>query len=109
MAFMFISCIDLRKATVSSSLHTDLVFLSAAIFSILGGAEASVDVSQVTCFMYIMIYSLSLFPLHFVAFCFYWCINFSSSAKRKKPFLRYYEGFFVQIFASPGPQNYLQG
>ncbi len=69
MAFMFVPCIDLRKVTVSSSLQ----------ISLFSGAEASVDI-EVSCFI---IYSLSLFPLHFVAFRFYRYINFSTSAKCK--------------------------
>ena len=34
MTLMFVSCINLRKVTVSSSLHTDLMFSSAAIINI---------------------------------------------------------------------------
>jgi hypothetical protein len=34
MTLMFASCINLRKVTVSSSLHTDLMFSSAAIINI---------------------------------------------------------------------------
>ncbi len=34
MAFMFVSCIHLRKVTVSSLLHTDLMFSSATMFSV---------------------------------------------------------------------------
>lgn len=51
------SCIHLRHITVSSSLHTDLMFSSAAIYILFSGAEASLD-ARVTCFMYVMIYML---------------------------------------------------
>lgn len=37
-------CINVRKATVSSSHHTDLMFSSANIFHLVSGAEALVDV-----------------------------------------------------------------
>ena len=39
---MFVSCINLRKVTVSSSLHTDLMVSSAAIINI---ENAHVDVN----------------------------------------------------------------
>lgn len=60
------SCICLRKVTVSSSLHADLMF-------------------SVTCFMYVISCSLTLFRLHFVTFCCYWYTNFTS-AKRENCF-----------------------
>ncbi len=66
-AFMFVSCIVLKNVTVSSLLPTNLILF--------GGAEASLD-GEVTCFLFVMIYPLSLFPLHFFAFCFYWYTNF---------------------------------
>lgn len=40
--------------------------------------------------MYVIIYSLSLFPLYFVAVCFYWYTNFPKSAKRRN-FWQYFE------------------
>lgn len=64
MTFMLVSCIHSRNAAVSSWLRTNRMFLSAALFSLLSGAEASVDV-WATRFVCVIIYSLSLFPLHF--------------------------------------------
>lgn len=59
-------------------------------FFFIFGAEAAVIV-WVTYFKHLMINSLSLFPLHFVAFCSYWYFNFSTSAK-----------FFLQLQSMQG-------
>ena len=80
IAFVVVSCIYLRKVTVS----VPLFFSSATIspFFFCSGVKASVD-TEVKVFMRVMIYSLSPFPLHFVVLCFYWYTNFSTSAKHE--------------------------
>lgn len=87
IAFMFILCINLQNVAVSSSHHTELMFLSTDIFHLSNRAEASVDI-YVTCFMFVMIYSLNLFSLHFVTFSFYQYTKFSTSPS-VKTFLSY--------------------
>ena len=68
----------LWSITASSSLHTDLKFSLAAIFKcfyLISGAQNSFNM-KVMCFIYIMTYLLSLFPLHIFAFGFIDTPNF---------------------------------
>ncbi len=83
MAFIFVSCIHSKKVTVSS-LHTDLMFFACRRFSSLQWTFKS----HASC---AMIYSLSPFPLNFVAFCIYQHTNFSTL------FSSFHSGFFMCI------------
>lgn len=72
MPFLFVSGINLRKVTVSSSLRAALVFSAAALFHLVSGAKASADVSWL------------IKPLS-VALCRIWLLTtvFSSSHEHK--------------------------
>lgn len=82
--YLHLSCINFRKNIVSLLLYTYLMLLSSAV----------------TCFMYNLIYSLSLFLLHFVTFWFYQYTNISTSVKWKKHFMWIFHFFSLFIFIS---------
>ncbi len=87
MTFMFVSCINVRKVTVSSSLYTDQM-LSSDVFFRLFFCEC---VGHMLHVQYVMNNSASLFPLHYVHFVFTFPPQPST-----KTFLQYFD-FFFQI------------
>lgn len=85
MTFKFISCINFRKVTLSPLLRTDLVFFVCRNFFCLSPVKLQWMFNSLTLHVqYVMINSISQFPLHSVAFCFDRYTDFSTSAKRKK-------------------------
>ena len=99
MAFMFVSCTISRNDAFSSSVHTSLIFSSAAIFRLSSGAEAGVTFkSRDFCTSFIHINLLNLFPLHFVELTFYRYTIFSTSLKCKNLLSIFRDFFKFSVF-----------
>ena len=106
MAFMFVSCTISRNIAVSSSVHTYLIFSSAAIFCLSSWSEAGVTFkSRNFCTSsFIRIHSLNWLLLHFVALTFYQYTNFSSSLNRKNLFAICQDFFEFPVFPLKFPR-----
>lgn len=104
LLFLFVLCINLSNVT-------DVICHRPYITSLQWIRSFSGRISLMLHAGYIMIYSLSLFPLLFVTFCFYWYKTCSPSAKGKTSFCDistlwlFHQGFFLNAKIEDARKN----